>query len=96
MPDFIISLSDTSAGLSQAGGKGASLARLAAAGLPVPDGFHVTTAAYEQFVAYNQLEAEISNALAATDPAQPVTLEAAARRIRAAFEASQMPDAIAA
>jgi phosphohistidine swiveling domain-containing protein len=91
-----MSLSDTSAGLSQVGGKGASLARLAAAGLPVPDGFHVTTAAYEQFVAYNHLEAEISNALAATDPVQPVTLEAAARRIRAVFEAGQMPDAIAA
>ena len=45
-PDFILPLSDTSAGLPQVGGKGASLARLAAAGLPVPDGFHVTTAAY--------------------------------------------------
>jgi phosphohistidine swiveling domain-containing protein len=96
MSDFIMSLSDTSAGLSQLGGKGASLARLAAAGLPVPDGFHVTTAAYKQFVTYNHLEAEISNALAASDPAQPVTLEAAARRIRAVFEAGQMPDAIAA
>ncbi len=71
MSNLIMSLSDTSAGLSQVGGKGASLARLAAAGLPVPDGFHVTTAAYKEFVADNHLGAEISNALAAIDPAQP-------------------------
>ena len=47
MSDFIMSLSDTSARLPQVGGKGASLTRLVAAGLPVPDGFHVTTAAYD-------------------------------------------------
>jgi phosphoenolpyruvate synthase/pyruvate phosphate dikinase len=34
MSDFIMSLSDTSTGLSRVGGKGASLARMAAAGLP--------------------------------------------------------------
>jgi phosphoenolpyruvate synthase/pyruvate phosphate dikinase len=95
-PDFILHLSDVSAELPLVGGKGASLARLAAAGLPVPDGFHVTTAAYTQFVATNHLEAEITAALATIDPAQPATLEAAAQRIRAAFEAGQMPEAIAA
>jgi len=96
MSDFIMLLSDPSARLSQVGGKGASLARLVAAGLPVPDGFHVTTAAYTRFVAANQLEAEISAALVGIDPAQPATLEAAARCIRAAFEAAQMPETIAA
>jgi len=35
-PKFILPLADVSAGLSQLGGKGASLARLAAAGLPYP------------------------------------------------------------
>ena len=40
---FILPLADVSARLSQVGGKGASLARMAAAGLPVPAGFHVTT-----------------------------------------------------
>jgi phosphohistidine swiveling domain-containing protein len=39
------------AGLSELGGKGESLARLVAAGLPVPDGFCITTAAYERFLA---------------------------------------------
>ncbi|MBK8540733.1 MAG: hypothetical protein IPL60_12125 [Ardenticatenia bacterium] len=43
------------ANLATVGGKGASLARLAAAGLPVPPGFHVTTEAYRSFVAANHL-----------------------------------------
>lgn len=43
-------LADAGAGIAEVGGKGASLARLAAAGLPVPDGFHLTTAAYDAFV----------------------------------------------
>ena len=94
--EFIMSLSDASAELSQVGGKGASLARLAAAGLPVPDGFHVTTAAYKKFVATNHLEAEIAAALAAIDPAQPTSLEPAAQRIRTAFETGHMPEPIAA
>jgi len=91
-----MSLSDTSAGPSQVGGKGASLARLVAAGLPVPDGFQVTTAAYTQFVAANRLEAVISDALAGIDTIQPDMLEAAARCIQAAFEAGHMPETIAA
>jgi pyruvate,water dikinase len=55
-PDFILPLSDASAGLSQVGGKGASLARLAAAGLPVPPGFHITTEAYRRFVTEHGLQ----------------------------------------
>ncbi|GAA2416122.1 hypothetical protein GCM10010404_88160 [Nonomuraea africana] len=47
----VLPLGDTAAALEVVGGKGASLARLARAGLPVPDGFHVTTDAYREFVA---------------------------------------------
>ncbi|TDC00095.1 pyruvate, phosphate dikinase [Nonomuraea longispora] len=47
----VIPLDDAAADLATAGGKGASLARLARAGLPVPGGFHVTTDAYRAFVA---------------------------------------------
>ena len=49
--EYVLALADPRATLEVVGGKGASLARLAAAGLPVPDGFHVTTAAYQRFVA---------------------------------------------
>ncbi|MEV4287674.1 PEP/pyruvate-binding domain-containing protein [Nonomuraea bangladeshensis] len=49
--NLVLPLADPAAELALAGGKGASLARLARAGLPVPRGFHVTTAAYRAFVA---------------------------------------------
>ncbi|MBL8055058.1 MAG: hypothetical protein JNK29_00090, partial [Anaerolineales bacterium] len=44
--EYVLALNDKRATLAVVGGKGASLARLADAGLPVPAGFHVTTAAY--------------------------------------------------
>ncbi len=56
---FILPPADVSAHLSQVGGKGASLARMAAAGLPVPPGFHVTTTAYRRFVEENGLPGKI-------------------------------------
>ena len=77
--DYVLSLADIQATLETVGGKGASLARLSAAGLPVPDGFHVTTAAYRRFVAENGLQPGILAALQTVDPAQPATLEAASR-----------------
>ena len=48
---LVLPLDDAAADLASVGGKGASLARLARAGLPVPGGFHVTTEAYRRFVA---------------------------------------------
>ncbi|ONI80992.1 pyruvate, phosphate dikinase [Actinosynnema sp. ALI-1.44] len=47
---LILSLSDAGADLVTVGGKGASLARLTAAGIPVPAGFCVTTSAHRDFV----------------------------------------------
>ncbi|QFY07342.1 pyruvate, phosphate dikinase [Nonomuraea phyllanthi] len=48
---LVLPLDDAAADLDTVGGKGASLARLVRAGLPVPGGFHVTTEAYRTFVA---------------------------------------------
>ena len=56
---LVLALDDPAATLEQVGGKGASLARLAAVGLPVPPGFHITTAAYRYFVAENGLQEQI-------------------------------------
>lgn len=58
----VLPLADPAADLLTAGGKGESLARLANAGLPVPPGFHVTTAAYRAFVAHHDLAARIAGA----------------------------------
>jgi pyruvate,water dikinase len=93
--EYIIALGDPRASLEVAGGKGASLARLAAAGLPVPDGFHVSTAAYRQFVDANNLQSRILAALEPADPDQPATLEAASQVIRELFLKAEMPPAIA-
>jgi phosphoenolpyruvate synthase/pyruvate phosphate dikinase len=92
---YVLPLSDEQAALQVVGGKGASLSRLVAAGLPVPDGFHVTTAAYKQFVAENGLQPRILAALERVDPAQPSTLEAVSQTIRDLFAGAEMPAAIA-
>ncbi|MGD8968851.1 MAG: PEP/pyruvate-binding domain-containing protein, partial [Anaerolineae bacterium] len=89
--EYVLELADPGATLETVGGKGASLARLVAAGLPVPDGFHVTTAAYRQFVADNDLQPRILAALERVDSAQPATLEAASTDILALFAAAQTP-----
>ena len=94
--DYVLPLADPRANLAVAGGKGASLACLVQAGLPVPAGFHVTTEAYRQFVAENGLQMRILQALepvAATDPA---SLNTASQAIERLFLAGQMPDAVAA
>ncbi len=93
--NYIIPLSEPQASLAAVGGKGASLARLYAAGLPVPDGFNVTTDAYRKFVSENDLQAVIRQALAAIDLSQPASLEAASSRIQKEFLAAQIPPEIA-
>ena len=60
--NYIIPLNDKRATLESAGGKGVSLTRLLNAGLPVPDGFHITTEAYRFFIAENGLEPVIEAA----------------------------------
>jgi hypothetical protein len=47
---LVLALDDPGAVPETAGGKGASLGRLARAGFRVPAGFHVTTAAYLDFL----------------------------------------------
>src|SRR6266700_87910 len=92
---LVLALDDASATLERVGGKGASLARMAAAGLPVPPGFHVTTAAYRRFVTENGLQEQILAAVASVAADQPATLEEASRQIGSLFAKSVMPDDIA-
>ncbi|MFC5823773.1 PEP/pyruvate-binding domain-containing protein [Nonomuraea insulae] len=70
----VLPLDDTTADLATAGGKGASLARLTRAGLPVPGGFHITTGAYRAFVA--GFQDEILRAAAADPGLIPSLFEA--------------------
>jgi len=93
--EYVLPLADLGATLEIVGGKGASLARLVVAGLPVPDGFHVTTAAYRRFVEENGLQPGIMAALEQVDAGQPATLEAASRAIAALFASAQTPPDVA-
>jgi rifampicin phosphotransferase len=95
MATFVLCLSDAQATLENVGGKGMSLARLARAGLPVPDGFHLTTEAYRQFVAQNGLGERIQAALQGVDPGDMAALEAASSQIGALFSESKIPPEIA-
>ncbi|MEU4272862.1 PEP/pyruvate-binding domain-containing protein [Streptomyces sp. NPDC026092] len=81
----VMALEDPAATLENAGGKGAALAELARGGLPVPGGFHVTTAAYRQFVAAAGMEERIRSALKEED---------AGARIRGYFGEAELPDAL--
>jgi phosphohistidine swiveling domain-containing protein len=93
--NYIIPLSDPDATLNLVGGKGASLAKLIAAGLPVPEGFHITTAAYQRFVEENRLQSALMEALEGADLSQPSTLERVSERIQELFAQSQIPPDVA-
>ncbi|MEU6037252.1 PEP/pyruvate-binding domain-containing protein [Actinomadura sp. NPDC047616] len=92
---LVLPLDDPRATLEQAGGKGASLARMAAKGLPVPPGFHVTTAAYRRFVAVHDLRERILQAVSAAVPDRPETCDAAAEKIAALCAEQPVPDDVA-
>jgi pyruvate,water dikinase len=93
-PPFALELADPAAtDLGTTGGKGSSLARLAAAGLPVPGGFHVTTDAYRAAVAGAPQRA-ILEVAARVDPDRPETHEAAAAGIAGVFAELELPTAV--
>lgn len=80
---------DQPAMLETAGGKGLNLMKLTRAGMPVPPGFVVATAAYEAFVKFNGLDEALASAFAALGQSQPL-LEIS-DRIRAAFAQGVFP-----
>ena len=94
--EFILKLDSADATLERVGGKGASLARLAAAGLPVPPGFHITTLAYDRFVTENHLANAILARAARVRSDEPATLDDAAAEIRSLIVEGAIPAHIAA
>lgn len=78
-----------------AGGKGANLGELAQAGFPVPPGFVLTTAAYEDFVQANGLAPRILELATLLPGAGGTGYDAAAQQIRTLFAGGVMPEEIA-
>ena len=92
---YILPIADAKASLESVGGKGASLAKLVAAGMPVPDGFHISTLAYRQFITTSKLERIIQSAMDAVDINEPQTFEVASKAIIDPIMQARIPSDIA-
>ena len=92
---LILALDDPAATLAWVGGKGASLAQLASSGLPVPAGFHVTTAAYEAFVLANDLQSRVLDAFSTVSLDRPASGAGAAEAIARLFVEQPVPREVA-
>ncbi|WP_461174141.1 PEP-utilizing enzyme [Arthrobacter sp. Z1-9] len=94
---YIQDLSDVGPGdVAVAGGKAVGLGGVIRAGLPVPPGFVLTTAAYSQFIDANNLTAGIQELAALPPDATPQAYEDASGRITAMFRTGTVPAEIAA
>jgi rifampicin phosphotransferase len=78
------------------GGKGANLAKLGQAGFHVPPGFVVTTSAYAEFIAANDLAANVDAILGCLDTRDQEQLESSTVALRALVDAGRMPERLAA
>ena len=92
----ILPIDSREATLEVAGGKGRSLAEMANAGLAVPGGFYVTTAAYRRFVVDNDLQAKIIELAKPEIGEFTLSFDKASEAIQALFQADAVSEAMAA
>ena len=83
------------ADVDYAGGKGANLGEMAAAGLPVPPGFVVGAPSYAAFCDSTGLRDRIQERLGPVDVDDSNSLASAAAEVKAMVEAEPMPEEIA-
>jgi len=74
------------------GGKTASLGELMHIGMPVPNGFAITSKAYEYFIKENKLEKKIRDLLKNLDTKNINQLQMVGERIRKLIKNSEFPD----
>ena len=79
----------------QVGGKGGSLGELARAGIAVPPGFVVKTAAFERFLEAAENEAPVRALIESVDPDSLADVTALSRQLRARVEAAPLPQDLA-
>ncbi|MBK5229723.1 MAG: phosphoenolpyruvate synthase [Thermoleophilia bacterium] len=84
------------ADVSWAGGKGANLGELSAAGMPVPPGFVIGAPAFARFCDESGLRGRLRELFDAIDVHDSAALEAAAGRARELVEQTPVPDRLAA
>jgi len=91
---YILPLDATDASLEVVGGKGKSLATMAAAGFPVPRGFLLTTTAYRDFVRENRLGAAILSLATNVSGQDAASSESVSADIHALFEGAVLSDQV--
>lgn len=95
MTDVVRTLEQVNAGdLALVGGKGANLGELAAAGIPVPAAFCITTDAYRAFMAEPGLADVVAKLLDGIYYDDPAGIEATASQIRAHMGDASTPPSI--
>tara|TARA_B100000959_G_scaffold287430_1_gene372139 strand:- start:27624 stop:30476 length:2853 start_codon:yes stop_codon:yes gene_type:complete len=82
----ILTLDTKAASLEVVGGKGRSLARMASAGMDVPDGFYVTTSAYRRYIEENYLQQAILDLAKPQVTGRILSFDAASTGIQTLFE----------
>ncbi len=80
--------------LAAVGGKGANLGEMSKAGFPVPQGFCVTTSAYQKFIAASHELDELLDMLDRLQPDQLEQISKLGKRIRAHLMSVTMPESI--
>jgi len=94
---FFVEFSEVSKGnVAEVGGKGANLGELTNAGLPVPQGFIITSAAYFLFVERTGLKEKIRKLLDGLDTENSKDLQSRAKNVQAEIIKAKMPEEIAA
>lgn len=92
MGRLTLGLSEIDAGNSRlSGSKAANLSRVIKNGFKVPDGFVVTTNAYDQILSKQALGQLISESLAQIDYGRPETIDASSERIRSSIQKATLP-----
>jgi phosphoenolpyruvate synthase/pyruvate phosphate dikinase len=77
-----------------AGGKGANLGELSRAGLEVPPGFVITTAAYDLLLQANSLQTHLANILASLDVNRPHSVKKVSQQIGDLLQQISIPGQI--
>jgi pyruvate, water dikinase len=83
------------ADVDYAGGKGANLGEMTAAGLPVPPGFVVGASSYAVFCDVGGLRDRIEERLSSVDVDDTAELDLATKEVRKMVEAEPVPDEVA-
>jgi pyruvate,water dikinase len=93
MPKGHVSPLDThDASLEVVGGKGKSLATMACAGMDVPTGFYVTTSAYREYVADNNLQTAILEMVKPEISGRISSFDSASTGIQTLFDQARLRD----